>query len=342
VTAGTHNDLLSIGRRRSNSCSCSHTPEEAAAQHGGPSISLLRPELQQQWNHVNNLHLGNIIIKPCCNLNVWWPCDQCPCGLAHEWVARVADRERMHYRCPFCTNKRLCHHNALSTVAPSVAAYWDTARNGLGPDQVTAHSSIKRHWHCQKCGYRWQAVVCSKVRGNSGCPKCSHQSQTKCKQPTLTESNHPVMLEFDHDRNRKAGLDPDKLTLGSGIPVHWVCHKCPRGQLHRFKASPNRRFGMGRNCPYCSSKKVCLCNSLQGCFPALAEEWDSAKNGLEADQVIAQSHTISHKGFLEGQRGAYLGATTLQTCRRSESKGQKGVLHIKACAETVSNRAWQS
>ncbi len=108
------------------------------------------------------------------------------------------------------------------------------------------------------------------------------------------------MLEFDHERNPKEGLDPDKLTLGSGKLVHWICHKCSRGQLHRFKATPNGRIGRGSNCPCCSSKQVCLCNSLQGRIPALAEDWDSAKNGLEADQVIAQSRKMAFWKDREG------------------------------------------
>ena len=108
------------------------------------------------------------------------------------------------------------------------------------------------------------------------------------------------MLEFDHERNRKEGLDPDKVTLGSNKKLHWICRRCPKGRLHRWQASPYTRIGNGRNCHYCSSQKVCLCNSLQGCFPALAEEWDSVKNGLEADQVIAQSRTMA---FWKGKEG---------------------------------------
>ena len=47
------------------------------------------------------------------------------------------------------------------------------------------------------------------------------------RQPTLTASKNPVMVEFDHVRNQEAGLDPDKITLGSGKKVHWVAATVP-------------------------------------------------------------------------------------------------------------------
>ena len=109
------------------------------------------------------------------------------------------------------------------------------------------------------------------------------------------------MLELDHEENSKAGVDPGKLTLGSNKLVHWICCKCPRGRLHRWQASLASRCLQGSNCPCCSSKQVCLCNSLQWRFPALAREWDSAKNGVETDQVIAQCHTMAFWKDKEGR-----------------------------------------
>ena len=156
-------------------------------------------------------------------LHVWWTCDQCPCGCAHEWLATVSNRQDRHSQCPFCTNHRLCQHNSLLTVAPAVAAYWDSDKNGLTPDQVMASSSTRRHWLCPACGHSWQAMIYGKVMKMSGCPKCSKKSHTINRQPSLTQSGHPAMMEFDFERNQRAGLDPDKITAGSGKMVHWIC-----------------------------------------------------------------------------------------------------------------------
>ncbi|DBA95099.1 TPA: hypothetical protein ACH3X1_002611 [Trebouxia sp. C0004] len=195
----------------------------------------------------------------------------------------------MDSRCPYCTNNSLCQHNSLSTVAPAVAAYWDTTKNGVTSDQVMARSSIRRHWLCPSCGNSWQAQIYRKVDGQSSCPKCSTFNRAVRKLPSLTQSAHPAMLEFDFERNRKAGLDPDKITAGSNKKVHWICTNCPKGQPHLFVAPPHNRIGMNSGCPFCSNHKACICNSLQTLYPALASEYDTARNSVGPEQVLSRS-----------------------------------------------------
>ena len=245
--------------------------------------------MQRQWHPAKNQHLGDKQITASSDLRVWWSCDQCPHGLLHEWLATVRDRQNMDNRCPFCTNKKLCNHNSLLTVAPAVAVYWDTVKNGLTADQGTAGSSTRRHWLCPKCGDSWQAQIFSKVRNRSKCPKCSRKSQAVNRRPSLTQSQHPAILEFDIERNWRAGLDPDKITAGSQKLVHWICTNCPKGQPHLFVASPDKHICHDRGCAYCASKRACVCNSLQSLYPALAAEYDTAKNGVRPEQVLPRS-----------------------------------------------------
>ena len=108
------------------------------------------------------------------------------------------------------------------------------------------------------------------------------------------------MLEFDHSRNQEAGLDPDKITLGSGKKVHWICRNCPRGQPHLYTASPGGRIGSGRGCPYCGSSRACVCNSLQSLYPAVAAEWDPVRNGVGPDQILAASAKLAYWKNAEG------------------------------------------
>ncbi len=271
-------------------CRCIETRQQASA---GPDISLLRPDLQKQWHHDKNQHLGTKQITANNNMRVWWICDQCPCGLPHEWVSSIDKRQNMDSQCPYCTNNSLCQHNSLLTVAPTVATYWDTAKNGLVPDQVMAHSHARRHWLCPKCSHSWQAQVFGKVAKNSGCPKCSTINRPWNRQPSLTHSKHPAMLEFDFERNRRAGLDPNKITAGSHKKVHWICTNCPSGQPHLFVAPPRSRIYAISGCPCCASRKACICNSLQALYPALAAEYDTARNGVGPEQVLPRSSKMA-------------------------------------------------
>ncbi len=280
--------VLMPGHRRT--CRCYGTRQQASA---GPDTSLLRPELQRQWHHDKNQYLGDNQITTSSNLRVWWSCDQCPSGHPHDWMATVNNRQYMDTQCPYCTNNSLCQHNSLLTVAPAVAAYWDTAKNGVTPDQVMAHSHARRHWLCPKCGRSWQAWTFRKVATQSGCPKCSSTNRPWNRQPSLTQSQHPAMLEFDFERNRRAGLDPDKITAGSNKMVHWICSKCPRGQPHLFAAQPFTRIGNNSGCPCCDSRKACICNSLQSLYPALAAEYDTARNGVGPEQVLPGSRKVA-------------------------------------------------
>ena len=281
-------DVLAPGHSRL--CCCKQRGQPPSA---GSDISLLRPELQKQWHHAKNRHLGDRQITAGSGLRVWWSCDQCPCGFPHEWLATVKDRQSMDSRCPYCTNNRLCQHNSLLTMAPAVAAYWDTSKNGLTPDQVIARSSTRRHWLCPTCGHNWQAKIYTKVDGQSGCPKCSNINKTWKRQPSLTQSKHPALLEFDFERNRRTGFDPDEITAGSKKMVHWICTKCPRGQPHLFVAAPYDRMGHNRGCPCCANTKACICNSLQSLYPALAAEYDTAKNGVGPGQVLPGSRKMA-------------------------------------------------
>ena len=274
-------------------CCPSEQVQASPVQNEGPDISLLKPQLQKQWHHAKNQPLGNIQIQPGSNRLVWWTCDQCPCGLPHEWQTCTNGRQGLDQQCPFCTRK-LCHHNSLLTVAPSVASYWDTAKNGVTADQALAGSDTRRHWLCPTCKHRWQARVTQKVGDNSGCPKCSSKSMGYTRQPSLTASNDPVMVEFDHSRNQEAGLDPDKISLGSQQKGHWLCRNCPRGQAHQWMASPNKRVGGRNGCPFCSSFRACVCNSLQTVYPALATEWDTARNGVGPDQIMPGSRKLAY------------------------------------------------
>ena len=42
---------------------------------------------------------------------------------------------------------------------------------------VAPHSNKSFWWKCSICGYEWNAIVASRVKGR-GCPECNHEHQT--------------------------------------------------------------------------------------------------------------------------------------------------------------------
>ena len=327
----TANLCVVLAPGHSRLCRCSGLQQQASA---GPDISLLKPEVQRQWHHAKNQHLGDKQITASNNLCVWWTCDQCPCGLPHEWVTSIDKRQNMDTQCPYCTNNNLCHHNSLLTVAPAVAAYWDTAKNGLTSDQIIAGSNTRRHWLCPSCGHSWQAMTRMKVDRQSGCPQCSSINRPWNRQPSLTQSQHPAMLQFDLERNRRAGLDPDKVTTGSNKMVHWICNKCPKGQAHLFVVRPRNRLGCNTGCPFCANKKACICNSLQSLYPALAAEYDTARNGFGPEQVLPMSHKVA---FWKDARGHTWEQSPLQRTKPDQQRTKRASLRSRSKQQAQSD-----
>ena len=251
---------------------------------------MLSLQLQQQWHVHKNMHLGARQVTPQSGLHAVWSCNKCPAGQPHIWTARVADRMLQDSQCPYCVNRLVCLHNSLATLAPDVAQYWNHSKNEKAPEQVLAGSHFRAEWKCPTCKLEWQAPIKTRTHNRSGCPKCSARNKSKQSQPTFAEAQPACLAEWDYMRNNEEGLQPDAITLGSGKLLHWICSCCPRGQPHRWTASPNSRIGNGSGCPVCAGLQACACNSLAALFPNMAGEFDQDKNGFAPSEIAAQSH----------------------------------------------------
>ena len=200
--------------------------------------------------------------------------------------------------CPFCAGKAVCSHNSLATLAPHIALDWDYAANKLTPHDYSWKCNKQASWRCHVCGHEWDVRINSRVTHSSGCPACYTRRRgctadgIRTSQTTLAQTDHPMMAQFDHARNAQYGLDLNKITCGSHKRVHWICHKCPMGQTHRWTASPNSRFYNLRGCPYCRCRKACLCNCLQTHCPEIAAEWDHDRNQLTPSAYLPRSRDL--------------------------------------------------
>ena len=97
---------------------------------------------------------------------LWWRCVK-----GHSWQAAVKTRVA-GTGCPYCANRAVVPgENDLATTHPDLIRQWDTERNTLTPNSLTAGTRKKVWWHCEK-GHRWQAMVASRARG-AGCPVCA-------------------------------------------------------------------------------------------------------------------------------------------------------------------------
>ena len=265
------------------------TASTGPAEKQAPDITRLTPVLQRQWDQLKNAHFGNVLVTPHTDRKVWWVCDQCPDGHAHEWEARVANRTNGS-GCPYCASRSVCQHNSLPTNAPAIAAQW-SSKNQLSSDQFMVNSNKPAIWQCH-CGHEWTATVNSRTSGKAGCPTCHRIKQigrTLQRHPVLAEGQLEVMQLWDWEANGRAGLEPGELKRFSRKKAYWICNKCPKGQPHRWQARIDL-VTQGSRCPCCAGKQACSCNSLQALHPTIAAEWDYTRNEGTPDDYPARSN----------------------------------------------------
>ncbi len=273
-------------------------------------------------------------MKPFSTAKVWWRCDKCPDGKPHQWESEVRNRSEGS-SCPFCSSQAVCTHNSLASLAPHIAKDWDYAENDLTPSHYTWKSDKVASWKCHVCSHRWDVGIAGRVHDSTGCPECYNarrgykEDGTRTSHPSLAATSHPMMLQYDYALNALAGLDPAKIKCGSNKKVHWICHNCPKGQVHRWTVSPNQRFHhqKGRGCPYCSNKKACKCNSLQTRCPEIAAEWDYSRNAKTPDNYLAGSRAIVW--WTQPQRPSWQQAISPRTKRRLREARQSAVSPVR-------------
>ncbi len=270
---------------------------------GLPVISALSPQLQHEWHPDNNAVLGGIKVTPGSSRKVMWSCPNCPAGRPHIWTATVKKRSRDSRR-PYCHGRKVCEHSSLATIAPRQLKYWNWDKNLKTPEQILAGSNLMAEWKCPACSHKWQGRVHQRVKNDRGCPQCSRKLCLGSKQSTFKAAQHPLLLEWDHERNTNVGIHPHNTTLGSKKEVHWVCRNCPKGRLHLYQMMPSSRCGkQRRGCPYCAGRQVCKCNSLETRFPVTSSEWDFAKNDDTPAEVTSRSQQVVW--WLNSVRGSW-------------------------------------
>ena len=238
-------------------------------------------DLLSQWHPTENEGLTPAEVSFASNRKVWWRCHQ-----GHEWQAVVYSRASGGSGCPFCSGRvALPGFNDLATCHPDVAAQWHPTKNGeLTPQKVKAGARQKVWWICEQ-GHEWQAAVYSRASDGSSCPFCSglialpgFNDLASCR-PEVAAQWHPKL---------NGDLSPEMVTDGSNKKVWW---RCEHG--HEWQAIVFSRALDGKDCPYCTGKKVLAgFNDLATVHPKIAAQWHPELNGELTPQMITSG---SHK-----------------------------------------------
>lgn len=186
--------------------------------------------------------------------------------------------------CPICLNRlTVTGVNDLSTTHPELIGELSPTKNeGLDPTKINSGAKYKVWWTCP-AGHEYDKPVVKRTRYIENCPYCSGArtltgvNDLATLRPDITESWHST---------KNLPETPDGLALKSNRKFYWVCEKG-----HEYECSVAHREE-GKGCPFCANKRVLKgFNDLATVRPDLAIEFDSERNGLTPDAVIAGSNT---------------------------------------------------
>ena len=150
----------------------------------------------------------------------------------------------------------------------------------VNPSEISYGSTEKVFWQC-KNSHIWKASLNGRTQGRD-CPICSGKKVLEGYNDL--QSKYPLIAkEWNYKKNGE--LYPNNISYGSEKKVWWICEKG-----HEWQTTPNQRTCKLLGCPFCSHKAV-LPNetSLASVNPLLAEEWDTEKNEITAEQVFPTS-----------------------------------------------------
>jgi predicted nucleic acid-binding Zn-ribbon protein len=171
--------------------------------------------------------------------------------------------------------------NSFGSNYPELLKDWDYELNLDSPFSYSSQSGKKVYWKCQKCAYKWEAVLASRVKGN-GCSMCSGKIITS--KNNLGDAFPELLKEWNYEKNIKS---PFSYFSHSGKKVWWKCLKCGQewDDVIYHRTDKNKMSG----CPFCAGKRVSKENSLGSLYPELLLDWDYIKNSKSPYEYTAHS-----------------------------------------------------
>jgi transposase-like protein len=305
-------------RTRGSSCrKCAHATLRKPKP--GASLAERSPAMAAEWHPTLNGELTPSDVAFSTKRKAWWRCARC----GNEWDASVGNRAA-GAGCPGCrrrggrsrasTPKKLDADDDLSpllaakssspgepdlTVAaskvppgtalserhPEVGAQWHPVQNGeLTPADVRWASNKRAWWLCPTCGHEWSAIITSRTRGGSGCPKCGRRragAALGAPKPgqSLAERLPGLAAQWHPTRNGK--LTPALVTAKSGKRAWWLCPECG----NEWEAQIGSR-AVGSGCRACATQQLAVTYSKPSPGQSLAEQdeelasqWHPTRNG---------------------------------------------------------------
>lgn len=214
----------------------------------------------------------------------WWPVERALTENIDsirkvEKAVKKIDNSSLEY-----TRPEGAQPGTLAYERPDLLEEWDYEKNnelGLDPTKLLIGSHKKAWWTCKKCNYNRQTIIRERALRGVGCAACVNKVVTSTN--NLAYCFPIIAQEFNSKKN---DITPDKVVAGSNKKYWWVCKTCG----FEWQTAPiNRTSSRKSGCPACKNQTVSETNNLAYLFPELALEFDSKRNGITPNKIVATS-----------------------------------------------------
>ena len=250
---------------RSNGYNCPYCDGQKPIP-GVSDLATTNPDLARQISPNSKIKASELMKGS--HRNVLWKCRK-----GHEWLSPVYSRV-IGNGCPYCGNKKvLPGFNDLATTHPNLAKQV-SPNSKVKATEITFSSNRRVLWRCEK-GHEWGVSMNNRAQG-CGCPYCGNKKVLKGFNDLAT-TNPDLAKQVSPNSKLKA----DEVVAKSERKLLW---RCPKNHEWLTTVSARER---GRNCPYCSNKRVLVgYNDLATTQPELAKQV-SPRSKFKANEVMA-------------------------------------------------------
>jgi len=162
------------------------------------------------------------------NKSVWWVCLTCQT----KWKASIASRLTNLTKCPKCAKKDMAKtqqeqaalRNNLAIQRPDLVTEWGQ-QNNQPPQKYSLRSNQKVWWQCGRCGHEWKAMILTRTKDETGCPRCNISHLEKFTIATLEKLN----IEYQHQH--KIVVDDKRYMIDFYLPQYDLYIEC-HGKQH--------------------------------------------------------------------------------------------------------------
>eukprot|EP01083_Nonionella_stella_P275015 933970_1 len=257
-------------------------------------LANVNAEVAAEFHATKNGNLTPTNIHGSSKKTVWWQCRRIG---EHMWQSSPKSRTRSttsRSQCPFCAGMCVLEPQSIAVMYPAIASEFDTSQNtSFSACSLSPQSNRAVWWRCPR-NHVWQERVSRRVRGDLECPTCLGEKDqipthhiiprpSKC----LTSVYPDIAQEFHFLKN--GNFTARSVHAKSDKQFWW---QCPIDPDHEWKSTISNRTGPRKSgCPFCSDLNSSKKKSLRSCYPDIAQEFNSFRNGhLTPESVHANSN----------------------------------------------------